>query len=45
LWKRNFLSHYQQAVPGLQLLRSGYWSKEAGFDQCHWWLMSKQREI
>jgi pseudaminic acid biosynthesis-associated methylase len=41
LWKRNFLSHYQKVSPGMQLAASGYWSKDEGFDRCHWWLMSK----
>ena len=41
LWKCNFLEHYQTSVPGLKLLRSGYWGEEDGFDRTHWWLMEK----
>jgi hypothetical protein len=41
LWKRNFLEHYQRAVPGITVERSGYWGKENGFDRTHWWLLSK----
>jgi len=41
LWKRNFLEHYQRNVPGLKLVRSGYWGPEDGFDRCTWWLMEK----
>ncbi len=41
LWKRDFLAHYQANVPGLTLLRSGYWTKDQGFDRAHWWLLAK----
>src|SRR5215813_5714554 len=27
LWKRNFLEHYQRAVPEIRVKRSGYWEK------------------
>lgn len=39
LWKRDFLMHYQKALPGLQVVRSGAWSKgECGMDEANWWL-------
>jgi pseudaminic acid biosynthesis-associated methylase len=41
LWKRDFLAQYHQAVPGLTLLKSGYWGPEDGFDRSHWWLLEK----
>jgi pseudaminic acid biosynthesis-associated methylase len=44
LWKRDFWKHYTFAVPHLTLLRSGYWDKKDGFDQCNYWLMKKVGE-
>lgn len=41
LWKRDFLTHYQDRFPGLALARSGYWGLDDGFDRCHWWLLEK----
>jgi pseudaminic acid biosynthesis-associated methylase len=41
LWKRDFLNHYQSQFPDLSLVGSGYWGPESGFDQAHWWLLSK----
>lgn len=41
LWKRNFLEQYQKNVPGLKLLRTGYWDDKDGFDRSHWWLLEK----
>lgn len=41
LWKRNFLKHYQTQFPDLDLIRSGYWGPEDGFDRVHWWLLEK----
>ncbi len=41
LWKRNYLAHFQSAVPGLVLRKCGYWGQEDGFDRCHWWLLEK----
>jgi pseudaminic acid biosynthesis-associated methylase len=43
LWKRNFLEEYQRHVPGLNLLRTGYWDDKNGFDRSHWWLLEKSR--
>ena len=41
LWKRDFLSHYQKNVPGVKVIRSGYWDAKDGFDRSHWWLLEK----
>jgi len=41
LWKRNFKKHFIERHPDLQLLRSGFWDKENGFDRTHWWLFKK----
>lgn len=41
LWKRNFLAHYEREVPGVKVLRSGYWDDKHGFDRSHWWLLEK----
>ena len=41
LWKRDFLKHYESTVPGLKVVRSGFWSLEEGFDRTHWWLLEK----
>ena len=43
LWKRDFLKYFAEAVPSLSLERSGYWSKEEGFDRCHWWLLKHRQ--
>ncbi len=43
LWKRDFLFHFQQCLPGLSLLRKGYWGPEDGFDRDHWWLFEQQK--
>lgn len=44
LWKRDFLKHYQTQFPDLDLVRSGYWGPEDGFDRSHWWLLEKPTE-
>lgn len=41
LWKRDFLKEYQSRFPDLTLVKSGYFTKEQGFDRCHWWLLEK----
>jgi pseudaminic acid biosynthesis-associated methylase len=41
LWKRNFPEHYRKKFPELQLLKSGYWDRDNGFDRSHWWLWEK----
>jgi len=41
LFKRDFGRHYLRNAPGLNLVRSGYWGPEDGFDRTHWWLFSK----
>jgi pseudaminic acid biosynthesis-associated methylase len=41
LFKRDFCRHYQENLPGLQLVRNGYWGPEDGFDHTHWWLLAK----
>jgi pseudaminic acid biosynthesis-associated methylase len=41
LWKRDFLRHFQECLPGITVLRSGYWGAEDGFDRDHWWLLEK----
>jgi pseudaminic acid biosynthesis-associated methylase len=41
LWKRNFGGLYQERFPSLKMERSGYWTKEDGFDRTHWWLFRK----
>ncbi len=45
LWKRDFLSHFQECLSAVTLLRSGYWGPEDGFDRAHWWLLEKQRSV
>jgi pseudaminic acid biosynthesis-associated methylase len=45
LWKRNFPSHFQQCLPGVGLVRSGYWGPEDGFDRAHWWLSEKRAGV
>jgi len=42
LWKRDFLKHFQECLPGAGLLRSGFWGAEDGFDRVHWWLLEQQ---
>lgn len=41
LWKRNFLDHYRSQFPDLELLRTGLWNREEGFDRTMWWLLEK----
>jgi pseudaminic acid biosynthesis-associated methylase len=42
MWKCDFLKHYQEAVPGLALVRNGRWGVEDGFSgTAHWWLLEK----
>lgn len=41
LWKGDFLKHYQDNVPNLKVVASGYWDQKDGFDRSHWWLMEK----
>jgi pseudaminic acid biosynthesis-associated methylase len=41
LWKRNFLEEYRRRMPGLRVVRDGYWSESDGFDRTHWWLLEK----
>lgn len=43
LWKRNYEQEYLRRYGGSQLhtIRSGFWTKADGFDDCHWWLMEK----
>lgn len=43
LWRRNFLRHFQECLPGHRLLRSGYWELADGFDRTHWWLLEQQK--
>lgn len=43
LWKRDFLGHFQSCLPKINLLRSGYWGPEDGFDRVHWWLFEQPR--
>lgn len=45
LWKRNFLQHYRDNVPGLRVIGSGHVGQEAGFDNAHWWLLGKESAI
>lgn len=40
LWKRNWPQEYESRFP-LKLIRSGFWGKEAGFDDVSWWLWEK----
>ena len=42
LWKRNFKKHYEDTIPGLKLVKSGFWSWDSGgFDDSHWYLWEK----
>lgn len=41
LWKRNWPQEYESRFPDLQLIRSGFWGKDAGFDDVNWWLWEK----
>lgn len=41
LWKRDFLKHYHAHCPEFELVRSGFWGPEFGFDRTHWWLLEK----
>ncbi len=41
LWKRDFLAHYQRQFPALHLRQRGFWGREDGFDDTHWWLLEK----
>ena len=49
LWKRDYEHEYEKlGWPEwgkermlLRTIRSGFWSKADGFDDCHWWLMEK----
>mgnify|MGYP001603129027 CR=1 FL=1 len=43
LWKRNWPHEYESRFPDLKLIRSGFWGKDAGFDDVHWWLWEKNR--
>lgn len=43
LWKRDFRDHYQTQFPGLNLIKSGYWDSEHGFDRSNWWLFEKSK--
>jgi pseudaminic acid biosynthesis-associated methylase len=43
LWKRDFGGAYRALFHALELLRSGYWDRQDGFDRCHWWLLEKPR--
>lgn len=45
LWKRNFLRHFQEHIPGIALARSGYWGPERGFDRVHWWLLEQPGDV
>ena len=40
LWKRDFASDYIRVCGDLEVVRSGYWTKEDGFDRSHWWLLA-----
>ena len=40
LWKRDYERHYLK-VTNVRTIRSGFWSKAEGFDDCHWWLMEQ----
>lgn len=42
LWKRDYAASYISIYADLRILRKGFWNKEEGFDDCHWWLMEKQ---
>lgn len=42
LWKRDFCRHFQESVPGIRLVRNGYWGPEDGFDRVRWWLLELQ---
>jgi pseudaminic acid biosynthesis-associated methylase len=41
LWKRNFIAHYRDRFPELLKLRQGFLGRDAGFDDCRWWLLQK----
>jgi pseudaminic acid biosynthesis-associated methylase len=41
LWKRDYLAHYRERFPELLTVRQGYLGTDAGFDDCHWWLLQK----
>ena len=43
LWKRDFLKHYTDSIPGLKKLRSGFWDAKDGFDRANWWLLERER--
>jgi pseudaminic acid biosynthesis-associated methylase len=38
LWKRDFRAEYERVVPGLRLVRTGFWGPGDGFDDASWWL-------
>jgi len=44
LWKRNFLRHYEKNVPGLRVLRNGYWAPDSPINDANWWLFEKPEE-
>ncbi|MEO8206165.1 MAG: pseudaminic acid biosynthesis-associated methylase [Chthoniobacterales bacterium] len=43
LWKRNFKKHYEEAMPGLRLIKSGDLDEKDGFDSVpvRFWLFEK----
>jgi pseudaminic acid biosynthesis-associated methylase len=42
LWKRDFCSWYERALPSLKLVKNGFWNQQDnGFDDSHWWLWEK----
>ncbi len=41
LWKRNFLKHYQEQYPALEVVKTGYFDMDQGFDRTHWWVLKK----
>lgn len=43
LWKRPFDREYLHRFPYLHVLRSGWWTRDHGFDNCAWWLMENNR--
>jgi SAM-dependent methyltransferase len=42
LWKRDFRAHFESQFAELELVRSGYWEHEKGFDRTTWWLFEKK---
>ncbi|VVC04504.1 tRNA (mo5U34)-methyltransferase [Candidatus Bilamarchaeum dharawalense] len=41
LFKRNFKKIFLEVKPGLKCIREGFWGKNDGFDDCHWFLFEK----